>query len=193
MTYPAPLYIALVHHPIVNKYGEVVTTSITTFDIHDSARIGRTFGVKTVFLVSPIEEQQGLVSYFKNYWTEGCGGQRHASRRDALERIEGAVSLAKTLERIKECEGDSPLVVATSAREIATLPNWTMATLATEWQKQRKPLLLLFGTGWGLAEEVFTSCQAILEPILGADTYNHLPVRAAIAIYLHELCNAAHR
>jgi hypothetical protein len=29
------LYLGLVHHPIRNKLGELVTTSVTNLDIHD--------------------------------------------------------------------------------------------------------------------------------------------------------------
>src|SRR3989338_3718180 len=42
----APLFICLVHHPVTNKRGDVVATSITTFDLHDIARSSITFGVK---------------------------------------------------------------------------------------------------------------------------------------------------
>jgi tRNA (guanine37-N1)-methyltransferase len=47
----------------------------------------------------------------------------------------------------------------------------------------------VFGTGWGLAEEVFARSDAILAPIRGsaADGYNHLSVRSAVAIVLDRL------
>ena len=185
MPYPAPLYVALVHSPVLNKDGEIVTTSITTFDIHDSARTARTFGAQTVFLISPIPEQQGLVTYFKDYWTTGVGGARHSSRRQALERIDGTPSLETAIATIAQREGQAPLVIATSARRLDTTPTWTIDEAVSKWRHHPAPLLLLFGTGWGLAPAGFDRCQAMLAPITGPDTYNHLPVRAAIAIYLH--------
>jgi hypothetical protein len=51
------------------------------------------------------------------------------------------------------------------------------------------PVLILFGTGWGLARELVEKADVRLEPIrAAADTgYNHLSVRAACAITLDRL------
>jgi hypothetical protein len=50
-------------------------------------------------------------------------------------------------------------------------------------------LLLLFGTGWGLTNEMLAECDFVLEPIagLGKNSYNHLSVRSAAAIILDRL------
>ena len=53
--------------------------------------------------------------------------------------------------------------------------------------RQGRPLLLLFGTAWGLAPEVLATVDATLPPIEGSGDYNHLPVRAAVAIILDRL------
>ena len=50
-----------------------------------------------------------------------------------------------------------------------------------------QPFLLVFGTGWGLTEEMFDRADFALEPIKGAGDYNHLSVRAAAAIMLDRL------
>jgi hypothetical protein len=49
------------------------------------------------------------------------------------------------------------------------------------------PHLLVFGTAWGLAEALIDTADYILEPIVGASTYNHLSVRSAAAIILDRL------
>ena len=49
-----------------------------------------------------------------------------------------------------------------------------------------QPFLLLFGTGWGLTEEVIRNSDYILAPIEGSD-YNHHSVRSAAAIILDRL------
>jgi hypothetical protein len=51
------------------------------------------------------------------------------------------------------------------------------------------PVLLLFGTGWGLAPDLVERAQSCLEPIrsLRTDRYNHLSVRAAAAILFDRL------
>jgi hypothetical protein len=49
------------------------------------------------------------------------------------------------------------------------------------------PWLMLLGTGSGLADEVVSRCEAVLEPIAGLVGYNHLSVRAAAAVLLDRL------
>ena len=55
------LYLGLVHYPIKNKLGELVTTSVTNLDIHDISRSCSTFGVKKYFLITPLNLQRELV------------------------------------------------------------------------------------------------------------------------------------
>ena len=52
-----------------------------------------------------------------------------------------------------------------------------------------RPMLLLFGTGWGLHASVLDGADFKLDPILGSaqDGYNHLSVRSAVAIYCERL------
>ena len=53
--------------------------------------------------------------------------------------------------------------------------------------RNEKPLLMLFGTGWGLSKEVLDIADHRLAPIQGASAYNHLSVRSAAAIILDRL------
>lgn len=182
-----PIYFALVHYPVVNQKGEIVTTSITTFDIHDGARLARSLGVKTAYYVTPIEAQQGMFRYFKEYWSTGFGSRRNPSRAEAMTRVTGALTIESAIEDITQKEGCKPFVVATSARVIPLCPILEMGELVDRLRENRRPLLLLFGTGWGLDDSVFSHCEALLPPIRGRDDYNHLPVRSAIAIYLDRL------
>ena len=64
-------------------------------------------------------------------------------------------------------------------------------TIATFQQKlaNNSPHLMIFGTAWGLAEELIDACDLKLEPIVGADDYNHLSVRSAASIYLDRITN----
>jgi hypothetical protein len=48
-------------------------------------------------------------------------------------------------------------------------------------------VLLVFGTGWGLAAPVVEEAHAVLEPIRGPGPWNHLSVRSACAIALDRL------
>jgi hypothetical protein len=44
------LYTALLHYPVYNKNGQVVTTSIANMDIHDIVRLSKTYGIENYFL-----------------------------------------------------------------------------------------------------------------------------------------------
>ena len=47
--------------------------------------------------------------------------------------------------------------------------------------------LLMFGTGWGMSEELLARADYFLVPIDGPVPYNHLSVRSACAIILDRL------
>ena len=49
------------------------------------------------------------------------------------------------------------------------------------------PVLLVFGTGWGLEKNLTRNADDVLEPINGNTGFNHLSVRAAVAIILDRL------
>ena len=37
--------LALIHHPVLNKEGKIITSSVTNLDLHDIARSARTYGI----------------------------------------------------------------------------------------------------------------------------------------------------
>ncbi|MCP5464875.1 MAG: RNA methyltransferase [Deltaproteobacteria bacterium] len=180
----ADLYVALVHHPILNKGGQVVTTSVTNFDLHDLARNCRTFDVKKLFIVTPSEPQLAMVDYIKEYWHDGWGASYNPDRKQAFDILQGAPSVENTTLTIKELSGTSPVLVATTAKKHEKSVAYTGVR---ELLKGQKPVLLIFGTGHGLTEEFLNSTDQILDPIYGASDYNHLPVRSAVAIILDRL------
>ena len=49
------------------------------------------------------------------------------------------------------------------------------------------PYLLMFGTGWGMSEELLERSDYFLEPVSGPTDYNHLSVRSACAVILDRL------
>jgi tRNA (guanine37-N1)-methyltransferase len=52
---------------------------------------------------------------------------------------------------------------------------------------QPGPLLILLGTGWGLADHLIPSVSRVLAPIEGGSDWNHLSVRSAGAILLDRM------
>ena len=58
----ADLYLTLLHYPVYDKTGAVVTTAVTNLDVHDLARLSRTFDVRGFYVCTPVETLQRLVA-----------------------------------------------------------------------------------------------------------------------------------
>lgn len=179
------LYIALIHAPVYNKNMETVATSITNLDIHDIARSATTYGVKRYYIVHPAEAQRALAQRIMGYWQEGFGAEYNPNRQEAFARVKLALELAEVEEEIFAEQGRRPLRIATDARRYSNTLDYVAVRRIIE--ETEDPLLLLFGTGWGLLKEVVESCDIILEPIYGPGEWNHLSVRSAAAIILDRL------
>ena len=178
---------ALVHHPVIDGHGEVVTTAVTNLDVHDLARSARTYGCSDYFVVHPIAAQRELVERIRAHWTEGSSGRRIPDRREALtvlrvvESLDAAFVALGGRERVE--------VWATAARDLGPALGFDEARACLEGDGH--PVLLVFGTGWGLAPSVVQSADRLLAPVRSRrDTYNHLSVRAACAIVLDRLLGA---
>ncbi|TDX51962.1 RNA methyltransferase [Orenia marismortui] len=178
-------YLALVHNPVYNKRMEVITTTVTNFDLHDIARSSRTYNVKKYYIVNHLKSQQNLVNKMREYWSGDFGSEYNPDRKEAFSVIDVKSELDDVIEDIKEIEGEDPVLVTTDAR---IYPNTiTYKDLREKIHTEDRPYLVLLGTGWGLTKEVMTSTEYILEPVYGAGDYNHLSVRSAAAIILDRL------
>lgn len=184
----ANIYLGLVHYPMYNKNGEVIATAITNFDLHDISRTARTYDIKRYFVIHPHDSQRALADEVLNYWREGFGGQYNPDRREALSILDTATDIASVIATITETEGKAPVVVTTDARQYPNTVSYHF--LRDAMASDERPFLLLFGTGWGLEKSVMQGFDYILEPIYGRGDYNHLPVRAAVAIILDRLLGA---
>lgn len=181
----APVYIALVHYPVYNKHLEIVTTSITNLDVHDIARSARTYNVAGYFLVHPVAAQQELISNMLDYWQHGFGSEYNPDRKEAFSRLTLVDTLDQAVQEISSRTGSLPLTVTTDAR---IYPNTvSYRRLRQQLESEKRPVLLLFGTGYGMAREQMESADLILEPIYGGGEYNHLCVRGAVSIILDRL------
>ncbi|MBE7558060.1 RNA methyltransferase [bacterium] len=179
------LYLALVHYPVLDRRGRIVSTSLTTLDLHDIARSATTYGAEALVIVTPLRSQLGLAQTMLAYWRHGLGGQWCHNRKQAMQRVETAGDLSELAERLTRREGAAPVLLATSAS--ATPPYTTLAELRERLARDGPPLVLVLGTGAGLAPEALAQCHEMLEPIRGVGEYNHLSVRSAAAIYLDRL------
>ena len=182
------LYLGLLHHPIKNKQGDLITTSVTNLDIHDIARSCRTYGLKKYYIITPLQAQQDLVGRILRYWRGEGGALYNSDRQQALEMVGLVSEYREACREIAEREGGkSPRIVVTGAN--LSPFNATCDWLRKKIQIDDSVYFLLFGTGWGIHDSLVEEAEFSLEPIVGSRLagYNHLSVRSAVAIYLDRL------
>ncbi len=178
------LYLGLVHYPIKNKLGELVTTSVTNLDIHDISRSCRTFGVQKYFIVTPFEAQRELVDSILGHWEQDKANAFNPDRQDALSIARAVSSIDEAIKEITRIEGKAPLIAVTGANFESF--DGDVSQLTKKVEGSNMPCFLLFGTGWGLHPIALEKADFKLSPIIAKNTdgYNHLSVRSAVAIYL---------
>lgn len=178
------VYVALIHHPVVNKRGEAIASAVTNLDLHDIARASKTYGVRTFYVVTPLQGQAVLVSRILSHWIEGFGARANPARGEALALIKTVETIGDVMDELRERHAEPVLTVGTSARGgEGTTGHQTLR----EMIEGGRPCLLLFGTAWGLAAEAMAAADCVLEPISGRSDYNHLSVRSAVSIVLDRL------
>jgi hypothetical protein len=179
------LSVALVHYPVLDAKGATVASTLTTMDVHDLSRSARTYGCDALYIVHPIEAQRELAHRIVGHWTHGSSAKRIPDRKDAL----AIVRVVETLEDAKRSMGEDTLVWATAARAPSEPLGWAEAR--ARMASEGPPVLLVFGTSWGLSAHVLQSADAVIAPIHGRGEWNHLSVRAACAIALDRLLGEA--
>jgi hypothetical protein len=179
------LFVALIHHPVVDRNAKVVTSAITSLDIHDIARAARTYDVRRAFVVHPISEQRKFAASVIDHWRFDFGRTHDSRRREALERVEIVAELDDALGQAARISGARPLLVHTSAR---TEGGVNYADLRRRLETpDAPPMMILLGTGFGMSPEVAERADILLAPITGPGDYNHLSVRSAAGIILDRL------
>ena len=181
---PSNLYIGLVHHPIYDKRRDVVSTAVTNFDIHDIARAARTFGVQGFYVITPLESQVQLVQRIIRHWVEGAGSIYNPTRKESLAVVRISPTIDEADREISASRGKKAIRVATGAS--FHCGSIRFGVLRKMMEDQDSPFFILFGTGWGLTQEVKETSDYVLAPIEGKG-YNHLSVRSAVAIILDRL------
>lgn len=73
--------------------------------------------------------------------------------------------------------GQRPVLLGISARNNGIVTPQAIWDLLVD-----RPVLLLFGTGYGMAPEILDACDGILKPLWWMGAYDHLPVCEAVAI-----------
>jgi len=180
--------IALVHYPVLDAGAGIVTSAITNLDVHDLSRSARAFGASDYFIVHPITAQRDLVEKIKEHWATGSSGKRIPARKDAL----ALVRTVPLLEDAYAAMGGRDAIEVWTTGAKAAPGVMSMADARAKIEGDGKPVLVVFGTAWGLGPTVHEGADGRLAPIVATrDTaYNHISVRAACAIYMDRLLGA---
>lgn len=180
------LSFCLVHYPVSLGPKKIGASSLTNLDIHDIARISRSYAMGSFYPVTPLHDQLRVLEEILRHWTRGPGGTGNADRAQALGLVQPATSLEEAVAHMTAQHGTRPRLVASSAvwpaKGKASKPERMPMTPrdVRRWCDQG-PVMLCLGTAQGLAPEVLEQCEGTLRPMrfLG---YNHLSVRSAAAI-----------
>ncbi len=171
---------------MVNKSGDVIASAVTNLDLHDISRAAKTYGVKSFYVVTPLKDQSELVKRIISHWTHGAGATYNPKRRQALELIRIKESLEGAIDEIRSgsAADEAPKTVVTSARNSRRVIGFSKLRRLLQ---NGKPYLLIFGTAWGLSDDLISGADYTLEPVRGVADYNHLSVRSAAAVILDRL------
>ncbi len=180
-----PLAVALVHFPVYNKKSKIVATSLTNLDIHDIARASCTFGVSPYYIVHAVPEMQDFGAEVIAHWMEGFGAEYNVTRKEALTGVQLVSDLAEVDRDLTKRWGRQPKFAVTTAKETPYTVSY--AEMRRKLDEDDEPVCLLFGTGYGLIEEIVTESDYVLPPIVGPSDWNHLSVRSAVSIILDRL------
>src|SRR6185437_13498723 len=144
------------------------------------------FGIEHYYIINRVKEQLMFVHRVLDHWRVGEGSQHNPMRKTAIEMVKTAETVEDTLKDF----AIKPLIVGTSAQNRPDLPRISFGQLRERiWHDRSRPTFLLFGTGWGMTDDVLAQCDFMLDPIRGSsrDDYRHLSVRSAVAIALDRL------
>ena len=147
------IYIALMHYPVYNRQQQVTATALTTIDIHDLARLARTYGLDGFYVVMPLRSQQALARRLIDHWVTGRGAVFNPTRKEALSLVRMADTVEEALQEIEQEQGRRAQTVATTARRYPSARSYREIAELLHTGGDN-PYLILFGTGWGLTQEV---------------------------------------
>ncbi len=179
------VFIAVLHWPATDRFGNRIITSFTTLDLHDIARPAKTYDVSCYYIAHPVDAQREIIQRQIDYWTSEENKEKQFTRYESVSLVKLVYNYEEVIEDIISTTGKKPITVGTDAR---TYPNTiSYNTLSNMIKTQDKDFLIIFGTGYGIPKSLMDTFDFILEPVYGASDWNHLSVRNAVAIILDRL------
>lgn len=172
------LSFALCHYPVWLENRRMGCSSLTNLDVHDIARVGRSYGLGPFFVLLPLADQLALLERILNHWRAAPETDRAVS----LAHVRGVPDFDVLDSLATDWYGTRPFYVAASARwptRKNSLPPLTSRQIRDILQE--RPVVICLGTARGLALEKMPFIGGMVRPIrfLGD---NHLSVRSAAAI-----------
>jgi tRNA (guanine37-N1)-methyltransferase len=67
--------LALIHYPVINKKDEIIGSAVTNLDLHDISRAAKTYGIDSLYIVTPYKDQQKLFQELLDHWLKGYGAE----------------------------------------------------------------------------------------------------------------------
>ncbi|MGB0679800.1 MAG: RNA methyltransferase, partial [Polyangiales bacterium] len=165
---------------------------LTNLDVHDLVRASCTYDLQACFFVTPITAQRQILAEIFQHWSVGAGRARVPTRSAAMRLGVAAHDGQEVVQHITDKHGQRPALWATAARHLAAPPPVSFAAARAQLRQPGPPVLLVFGTGHGLAPAMLETCDALLPPVRSGG-YNHLSVRTAVAIILDRLIDESPR
>ncbi|MGM0608636.1 MAG: RNA methyltransferase [Candidatus Muiribacteriota bacterium] len=173
--------LVLLHNNIVNKFGNLIETSITNIDVHDISRTVRTYRLNELSLVNRLESQKKILNDMLKYWIKGEGGINNPDRKKALEKVKQY----NRLEDVQTSASNIKYIITDAKKHTNSILYKDMKNIISE--NKNTQFYLIFGTGWGLDSIITQKADYILEPVQYGSDFNHLSVRAAAAIICDRL------
>lgn len=184
------VHLVLRHDFVLGREEKPIHASVTQIDLHDFSRLTRTYGLAGFHCITAMQSQHQITAEILDYWQQGFGQNYNPDRSEALTKLFLHRSFEACLEQISEREGQKPVLIGTSAR-VFPEKNLDYQQFSSTILPLCRPVVIQFGTSWGLSAEQCGQCDWILSPIEGHDGYNHLSVRCAAAIIIDRLFGAS--
>ena len=166
------LYLALLHAPVVNKFGHTVSTSLTNLDVHDIARVSRTCGLGGYYIATPLTDQRKLLDRLVAHWLDGPGSRVNRGPFGGLRGHPRGHGPG----RGRPGHHGTLRPGSDGHRHLGEGPGGHDRGQVRE-RLADSPVLLVMGTAHGLAPEIIERADGTMRPVRYLSGYNHLSVR----------------
>ena len=184
-SFGSKLHLVLRHDNVLGRGEATIHASVTQVDVHDFCRLSRTYGLAGFHCVTAMTAQHRICREILDFWRAGYGKDYNPDRVKALTTLHLHQDFPAVVDLVSQQASDPPLLIGTSARRLHKTLDFE--DLSSIMERSDRPVLIQFGTSWGLAPEQLNRCDWVLPPIKGQDGYNHLSVRCAAAIIVDRL------